>query len=124
MKNKNIIKIILGRPFKLNVRLGNTLFRNIVKIKGIEYKHGKGFIVKDYSILPRINSLLSHLNIELIPYILCIICESDVNCQDCIFKDNCKKDIRFCVCNKCIESNDIWTRYSRAIKDIAFTLLD
>jgi hypothetical protein len=124
MNDKEVIKVILGKPFKFNVRLGNILFRNIVRLKGVDYRRGQGFLIKDYAAIPALNSILSPLNIEVIPSISCIICNSDVKCEACEFKDECKKSVRFCVCNDCLVSENLWSEYSRAVKDIAFSLFD
>lgn len=115
-KSKNIIKIYPGVPFKISARLGPTLFKAIVRLKGLDYKRGEGFVVNDLSIIPRINAILKPLNVLLVPYGNCIICNKDIQCENCEYLDNCKKDIDMCICRRCLDNPLIWENYIRSQK--------
>ena len=109
---KNVVKIYIGSPFSLRVRLGATLFKSIVRIKGVEYERGSGFIVRDYSAIPKLNALLDRFDVELVPYSRCVICGGDVHCEGCEYREECRKDVGQCICRGCLEGGDAWENYT------------
>lgn len=115
-KNLNIVKVYLGKPFQLKVRLGGTLFKIFVKIKGVEYKKGAGFIINDYSAIPKINTLLERFGVTIVPYIVCTICGKDVHCESCEYIINCNKDIGFCICRMCLSKENVWSEYLKSFR--------
>jgi len=116
---KNIIKVYVGSPFQPRIRLGATLFKSIVRLKGVEYRRGQRFIISDLSAIPRLNTLLSRFNVVIVPYGRCIICGKDVRCDQCEYLDLCRKDVDICICRSCLEQHDVWNKYIQAQRKIA-----
>ncbi len=112
----NVIKVFPGRPFQFRIRLGSTLFKAIVKIKGIEYRRGEGFVITSYDAIPKVNALIERFNVMLIPYIPCVICGKDVHCETCEYSINCRKDLEACICKTCLNQSDAWRKYSEIQK--------
>lgn len=108
---KTVIKVYLGSPFQPRVRLGATVFKALVKLRGVEYRRGEGFVINDYSAIPRVNALLDRFNVILVPYGRCAICGRDVRCETCEYRDGCRKDVDICICRSCLEKGDVWRSY-------------
>lgn len=99
-----------GEPFQIRRRLGN-LFRDIVRIKGVEYGRGRGFIVRDYYALSNLNKILIRMGLILTPMVKCVICNKNLECESCSFADVCLKDVSTCLCDECLYSEDIVEKY-------------
>ena len=105
------MKISYGVPFKIPRKLGN-LFKEIVKIKGVKYIKQQGFVIEDKSSLDAVNRILIKMGLVLVPKIYCYVCGGEVDCENCEFKDICKKDVKYCICKKCLSSHDIVKKYA------------
>jgi len=103
-------RIRYGEPFQIRRRLGD-LFRDIVRIKGVDYERGKGFIVRDYYALANLNKILIRMGLILTPMVECAICHRSVDCEKCNFTDVCLKDVSICLCDECLSSEDVVSRY-------------
>ncbi|HIE37295.1 TPA: hypothetical protein EYP83_03915 [Candidatus Geothermarchaeota archaeon] len=99
-----------GEPFQIRRRLGN-LFKDIVRIKGVEYERGKGFIVRDYYALTNLNKILIRMGLILTPMVKCVICDKNIECEKCSFTDVCLKDVTTCLCDECLYSDDVVEKY-------------
>ncbi len=104
------MKIYYGKPFQIPRRLGDR-FKEIVGIKGVRYIRQKGFVVSDKAALDAMNRILIKMGLILVPAIDCFICGRDVGCDECEYNDVCKKDVRTCICNICMSSEDIVKKY-------------
>jgi len=104
------MKIRYGETFSIPRRLGN-LFREVVRIKGVEYIKGKGFIVRDYYALSNLNKILARLGLILTPEVRCFICGKYVDCEKCEFRNNCKRDVTICICDDCLNNKNILNIY-------------
>ena len=100
------MRIRYGEPFMIPRRLGK-LFKEVVRIKGVDYVKGKGFIVKDYYALSNLNKILSRLGLLLTPEVKCFICGKYIDCETCRFKSNCKREVSTCICDDCLKKENI-----------------
>jgi len=103
-------KIRYGEPFQIRRRLGD-LFRDIVRIKGVSYERGKGFIVSDYYALSNLNKILIRMGLLLTPEVKCFICGAYVDCEKCTYTEVCLKDVSTCICDKCIGEENLDKNY-------------
>ena len=103
-------RIRYGEPFQIRRRLGD-LFKDIVRIKGVDYERGKGFIVRDYYALSNLNKILIRMGLLLTPEVICYICGKYVDCEKCKFTDVCLKDVPTCICESCLQSEDLSDKY-------------
>ncbi len=110
-------KIRYGEPFQIRRRLGN-LFRDIVRIKGVDYERGRGFIVRDYYALSNLNKILIRMGLLLTPEVKCYICGTYVDCEKCPFTDVCLKDVSICICESCLNDENLVEKYySTSMRD-------
>ena len=105
------MKIRYGEPFSIPRRLGSELFKEVVRIRGVNYVKGKGFIVSDYYALSSLNHILIKLGLILTPEVKCIVCGKNIDCESCKFKTVCKKNTKVCICDECLNRNDIVDKY-------------
>ena len=116
------IKVSYGVPFKIPRKLGE-LFKEIVKIKGVKYIKQQGFVVEDKLSLDSINRILIKMGLVLLPKIQCYICGNDVKCEECEFKDICKQDVKYCICEKCLSNQNIVNMYIEKQRAALFELI-
>lgn len=105
------MKIRYGEPFSIPRRLGTELFKEVVRIKGVDYVKGKGFIVADYYALSSLNRILVKLGLILTPEVKCYLCNRPVDCDKCRFRNVCKKNTNYCICDQCLEKEDLADKY-------------
>ncbi len=110
-------RIRYGEPFQIRRRLGD-LFKDIVRIKGVDYERGKGFIVRDYYALANLNKILIRMGLLLTPIVECAICRNLVDCEECKFGDICLKDVSICLCDRCMNREDVVSEYLRVSKNL------
>ena len=104
------LKIRYGEPFSIPRRLGD-LFKEVVRIKGVDYVKGRGFVVKDYYALSNLNKILARLGLILTPEVKCFLCGQYIDCEKCRFKSSCRRDMTTCICDKCMSEADILKKY-------------
>ena len=117
------IKIRYDEPFSIPRRLGTELFKEIVRIRGISYIKGKGFVVSDYYALSSLNRILARLGLVLTPEIKCYICGKPIDCETCIFKSFCKKNTRTCICEECLKDSALADKYIEKQRNSLFSLI-
>jgi len=108
--------VAIGEWFKLP-RLGREFFISLMKA-GLIYDKSKGFKVEANSDLIAISSILKRAlgeDFELSPK--CFICNSIVECYSCAYYLICdaKGLTSNCLCDKCINNEDIFAMYSRTL---------
>lgn len=104
--------------FQIPRRLGTDIFKEIVKLKGVEYVKGKGFLVKSKDALDGLNKVLIKYGLILIPQINCFICGAEIDCSTCEFRDVCERSVKECICQKCISSTDLLENYAKKSADV------
>lgn len=116
------MKIRYGEPFSIPRRLGTELFKEVVRIRGVNYVKGKGFVVSDYYALSSLNRILARLGLILTPEVKCSICGTDIDCEKCEFKSVCRKNTSTCICIKCLKERDIVEKYIHSQRNILFSI--
>jgi len=105
------MKIRYGEPFSIPRRLGTELFKEVVRIRGIDYVKGKGFIVSDYYALSSLNKILVKLGLILKPEVKCFLCGKNIDCDKCEFSQVCRKNVSTCLCDECISKFSLVSDY-------------
>lgn len=105
------MKIYYGQPFKIPRRLGDR-FKEVVGIRGVRYVRQKGFVVSDKAALDAVNRILVKMGLILVPTINCFICGKDVGCEECEYRDVCKRAVVTCLCAECMNAEDFVKKYS------------
>ncbi|MFQ6011055.1 MAG: AAA family ATPase [Nitrososphaerales archaeon] len=73
---------------------------------GVKYDRARGFLVDDRTNLKSLIDVLGDALNETVTVatsissIECYTCREDVDCQNCIFFDNCPRDSQFCLCKR------------------------
>ncbi len=114
-----VMKIKYGEPFRIPRRLGD-LFKDVVRIDGVDYVRGAGFTVRDYYALSNLNKILIRLGLVLLPMVTCTICGRDVDCEECEYTDVCRKDVNLCLCRECTYSENVVDKYRLSVRKRVF----
>jgi hypothetical protein len=115
------MKIRYGEPFSIPRRLGSELFKEVVRIRGVNYIRGQGFVVSDYYALSSLNRILARLGLILTPEVKCSICGANIDCEKCEFNSVCRKNTDTCVCDVCLKKKDLVEEYIRSQKKALFS---
>ncbi|MEM0056874.1 MAG: hypothetical protein QXH96_00100 [Candidatus Geothermarchaeota archaeon] len=107
------MKVKYNDFFQIPRKLGTDVFKEIVKLKGVEYVKGKGFLVKGKDALDGLNKVLIRYGLLLVPQINCFICGTEVDCSACEFRDVCERSVKECICQKCISSSNLLENYAK-----------
>lgn len=113
----DVMRIKYGEPFRIPRRLGD-LFRDVVRIDGVEYVRGKGFIVRDYYAMVNLNKILMRMGLTLAPTVNCVMCGASIECDKCEYTDVCRKEVTLCICGNCAYSPNSFERYRDVAKSI------
>ncbi len=111
------MRVRYGEPFRIPRRLGD-LFKDVVRIDGVDYVRGQGFVVRDYYALVNLNKILLRLGLILTPIVTCAICYTTIDCEKCEFTQVCRKDVNICICGKCASSPDSSEKYRERMENL------
>jgi hypothetical protein len=104
------MKIEFGKPFRIPRRLGDR-FKEVVSIRGVKYIRQEGFVVDNKAALDSLNRILIKMGLILVPLIRCFLCGKDIDCDNCNFKDVCRREVSTCICSSCLDDRDVLSKY-------------
>ncbi len=108
------MKIVIGEWFWIS-QVERDVFDNLIKKAGVQYNKSNGFKTKSETDLGLMRNILKNaLKDEIEILLKCFICGETVECNECVYQNNCEsfKVFQSCICKTCYTKDEISNLYA------------